>query len=163
MLWPTLRLGYRAAPSTVFLVLYLHLFWAPSQVFVLSVCSWYIFSPSLSLSFSPVRHSSRCSYYLCVHCLCSLSLVLSCLYRLSAFVFLERYTFIHSHWLFVSERIGASQQSRMIEQPISYKMRCLRALYDSFWQSYTNFRKGPKWFFCYLLCGKKKQQLLTLH
>ncbi len=117
----------------------------PIQVFVLSLRSLSRFSltvsllshclASLSLSFSPVRYPSRCSYYLCVHCLSlslslsllydihlgvrtifvftvsllSLSLVfmisllslcLSCLYRLSAFVFLDIHSFIHTGCLF---------------------------------------------------------------
>jgi hypothetical protein len=81
------------------------------QVFLLSLCS---------LSLSPVRHPSRCSYYLCVHCLSSLSLVfmisllslcLSCLYRLSAFVFLDIHIYIHSFTLVALFRggFGASQ------------------------------------------------------
>jgi hypothetical protein len=61
-------------------------------VFVLSFLSL-----SLSLSFSPARHPSRCSYYLCVRCLSSL--FLSCLYRLSVFVFSIHSFFFHWSWL----------------------------------------------------------------
>jgi hypothetical protein len=127
LLWPTLWVDHIVAPSTVSLLLYLHLFLAPfscsfslSPVRYPSRCSYYLcvhsLSLSLSLSLSPVRHPSRCSYYLCVHCLSSLSLVfmisllslcLSCLYRLSAFVFLYRYIHSsHSFWLFLERRIS---------------------------------------------------------
>jgi hypothetical protein len=53
----------------------------------------------LSFTLSPIGDPSRCSHYLCVHDLSFLSLCLSCLYRLSAFVFLEIY--IHSFTLVV--------------------------------------------------------------
>ncbi len=128
VLWPTLRLGHRATPSTIclhllyphrFLASFLMLLWplclwsffslsSLSPVFVirpgdrtiflfmiyllsffslsflvwyvLSLCSWSIFS--LSHSLSPVRDPSRWSYYLSVHDLSSLSHFTSFLSRL---------------------------------------------------------------------------------
>jgi hypothetical protein len=72
LLWPTLWLGHIVAPSTVSLLLYLHLFLAPfSCSFSLSLL--YDIHPGVRTIFvftlSPVRHPSRCSYYLCVHSL----------------------------------------------------------------------------------------------
>jgi hypothetical protein len=113
LLWPTLWVGHIVAPSTVSLLLYLHLFLAPF---------------SCSFSLSPVRYPSRCSYYLCVHSLSllydihpgvrtifvftvspfsllcswslfSLSVSLAYIGSLLSCFWIYTYTFIHSHWL----------------------------------------------------------------
>ncbi len=84
MLRPTLQLGRSAALSTVSLLLYLHLFLAPF----------------------------RCSYYLCVHCLSSLS----------AFVFLDIHS-SHSFWFFGAEIVGSSQNTHTISFPEQHESR----------------------------------------
>ncbi len=70
VLWPALRLGHRATPSTVCLhLLYPHLLLASFVMLLWPLRSWSLFS----LSFPPVCDPPRWSYCVCVHDLSSLS------------------------------------------------------------------------------------------
>jgi hypothetical protein len=100
LLWPALRLGHRVAPPSGLILLFLSACFLPHRPwrhmsswhaisFVLSLFVFMMYHLSLCvhdisfLSVSTVRETSRCSYYLYVHDISSLTLSLCWWYIIS--------------------------------------------------------------------------------